>query len=225
LLRAHAGDLGDFLTKDPRGLKLPGFIDSLAERLVAEQAALQGELNGLFKNIGHIKEIVDVQQNYAKTSKVIETVVVADVVDEALRMHSSAFERHRVEVVQNYEHVAPVRVDRHKVLHILINLLSNAKHALIEHPPPYKRIAVGIGIKGDTVEISVADNGSGIAAENLSRIFAHGFTTRKEGHGFGLHIAALAAQEIGGSLAVTSAGAGCGAIFTLGLPVDGTLSA
>jgi two-component system NtrC family sensor kinase len=61
----------------------------------------------------------------------------------------------------------------------------------------------------------------GIAAENLKRIFAHGFTTRKNGHGFGLHSGALAAKELGGSLRAQSVGPGQGASFVLELPAGG----
>jgi signal transduction histidine kinase len=70
------------------------------------------------------------------------------------------------------------------------------------------------------VQISVRDNGIGISAENLTRIFEHGFTTREGGHGFGLHSSALAASEMGGSLRVFSDGTGCGATFTIELPLS-----
>ena len=69
------------------------------------------------------------------------------------------------------------------------------------------------------VRISVIDNGVGIAPENMGRLFRHGFTTRKSGHGFGLHSGALAAQELGGTLRAESDGPGQGAAFLLELPV------
>jgi signal transduction histidine kinase len=69
------------------------------------------------------------------------------------------------------------------------------------------------------VRISVTDNGVGIRPEHLTHIFEHGFTTRKDGHGFGLHSGAIAAKEMGGSLAVYSAGPDQGATFTLSLPL------
>jgi len=65
----------------------------------------------------------------------------------------------------------------------------------------------------------VIDNGIGIPPENMGRIFNHGFTTRDSGHGFGLHSAALAAQELGGSLRAESDGPGRGATFVLELPL------
>jgi signal transduction histidine kinase len=68
--------------------------------------------------------------------------------------------------------------------------------------------------------MTVSDNGVGIASENLTRIFNHGFTTRKDGHGFGLHSGALAAREMGGALWAQSDGPGKGATFTLELPLS-----
>jgi signal transduction histidine kinase len=76
-----------------------------------------------------------------------------------------------------------------------------------------------VGLNGnDMVKIAVMDNGIGIPPENLTRIFEHGFTTRKEGHGFGLHNGALVAKELGGKLTAHSDGPGKGATFVLALP-------
>ena len=221
LLRENAADLGQFLTSDPRGRKLPAFIVSLAERLGVEQTELLRELEGLTKNVAHIKEIVSVQQSYAKVSGVIESLAATDLVEDALEMNGAAFERHAVEVIREFSDVPPVRVDKHKVLQILINVIRNAKYAVSESSRRDKRITVRIGVNGSRrVNIAVADNGIGIARENLARIFAHGFTTKKDGHGFGLHSAALAATETGGSLSAHSDGPGHGATFTLELPMD-----
>ncbi len=109
--------------------------------------------------------------------------------------------------------------EKHKVLQILVNLMRNAKYACDESGRNDKRLTVRLTNGDDRVRISVIDNGVGIPAENLTRIFNHGYTTRKDGHGFGLHSAALAARELGGALQVRSQGAGFGATFTLELPV------
>jgi signal transduction histidine kinase len=75
------------------------------------------------------------------------------------------------------------------------------------------------------LKITVEDNGVGIPRENLVRIFSHGFTTRKDGHGFGLHGSAIAAKEMGGSLTAHSDGPGLGACFTLELPIPAARAA
>ena len=99
-----------------------------------------------------------------------------------------------------------------------MNLLRNAKYACHDSERADKRLTVRVANGEGRVRISVIDNGVGIPAENLTRIFNHGFTTRKQGHGFGLHSGALAAKEMGGSLTVRSDGPGQGATFTLELP-------
>ncbi len=220
-LRDNADNLGEFITKDPKGSKIPGFIASLADRLGSEQAELLREAEGLAKNIAHIKDIVAVQQDYAKVSGVVEVLPAAMLVEDALEMNGAAFDRHHIELTRAFDEVPNVRVEKHKVLQILVNVLRNAKYAVSESRRLDKRITVSINRNGNNcVKISVADNGIGIAPEILSRIFAHGFTTKTDGHGFGLHCAALAATEMGGSLAAHSAGVDQGATFTLELPMD-----
>ncbi len=218
LLGEHSSDLASFLTSDPRGCKIPTFLRQLAERLSSEQALLLSELVSLRKNIEHVKEIVAMQQNYAKISGVIESVEVTQLLEDTLRLNAGALVRHDVQVLRKYEPVPPISTDKHKVLQILINLVRNAKYACEESGRADKQLIVSVANAEENVRIAVSDNGVGIAPENLTRIFNHGFTTRKDGHGFGLHSGALAAKELGGVLTVSSAGRGQGATFTLQLP-------
>jgi len=136
-----------------------------------------------------------------------------------VRLNAGAFERHGVTLRREFSDVPPITVDRQKVLQILVNLIRNAKYACDDSGHSDKLITLRIesGVPG--VRISVIDNGIGIPSENMGRIFNHGFTTRESGHGFGLHSAALAAQELGGSLRAESDGPGRGAMFVLDLPL------
>jgi PAS domain S-box-containing protein len=219
LLRAHGHDLAEFLTNDPKGRQLPGYLSSLADHLTVEQEETLKEVKSLAGYIDHIKEIVTMQQNYARVVGVVESLPVVDLVEDALRLNAGAMERHQVQVIREYFEVPPILVDKHKVLQILVNLMRNAKYALDDRGHTDKRMVLQVGLNGnDTVKISVIDNGIGIPQENLTRIFEHGFTTRKEGHGFGLHNGALAARELGGALTAHSDGLGKGATFTLALP-------
>ncbi len=218
LLGDHKTDLGTFLTLDERGRKVPEFLVQLANRLAAEQTSVLAELASLRKNVEHVKDIVAMQQNYAKISGVIESIDVADLIEDSLRMNAGTLARHEVELVREICTVPPIRTDKHKVLQILINLVRNAQFACDESRRTEKQVIVRVNDGGECVRISVIDNGVGIPPENLTRIFNHGFTTRKNGHGFGLHSGALAAKELGGSLIAQSDGCGRGASFTLELP-------
>ena len=128
-------------------------------------------------------------------------------------------ERHGIDFQLDFDDVPEVTLDRHKVLQILVNLVGNAKQAMESTPIDQRQLTVSTRYDGDQVSIAVCDTGMGITPENLSKIFSHGFTTKKDGHGFGLHSSALAAQEIGGSLSVHSDGPGLGATFVLRVPV------
>jgi PAS domain S-box-containing protein len=220
LLTDHNGDLGEYLTNDVNGQKLPDYLTKLGEFFVTENAELLNEVDQLNRNIEHIKEVVAMQQSYAKVSGVFENLPAHQLVEDAIAMNIGAFERHGVEVERQFSPVPLIRVDRHKVLQILINLIRNAKYALDDVERLDKKLVISVSAPKDRyVHIVVSDNGIGISAENLTRIFAHGFTTRKGGHGFGLHSGAIAAHSMGGGITVASAGIGQGATFTLELPV------
>jgi C4-dicarboxylate-specific signal transduction histidine kinase len=217
LLREHEADLGSYLSSDPKGRHIPAFLQQLAQHWVGQQQAVVKELESLRANIDHIKEIVAMQQTHAKVSGSAEFVNVSDLVEDSLRMNADALIKYEVEIVREFEEVPPISLEKHKVLQILVNLVRNAKHACNELDSARKRLTLRIAQVGDRIRISVSDNGVGITPENLARIFSHGFTTRKDGHGFGLHSGALAAIELGGSLSVQSDGPGKGATFTLEL--------
>ena len=219
LFKDHAADLGEFVG-GPQGKHLPAYLGELASELLAERDAAVAELTALRSNVEHIKEIVAMQQGYARLGGITDTVDVRVLVDDSLRMNEGAFNRHGVTIVRDFEDVPMVRVDKHKVLQILVNVIRNAKYACSEAKGGGdRRVTVRVRASTSAVLIAVIDTGVGIPRENLDRIFSYGFTTRAEGHGFGLHSSALAARELGGTLRAESPGPGMGATFTLTLPL------
>jgi len=222
LLREHTGDMPTFLTQTSQGQKLPTFLIAVGDQLQEERDTLLKEMQGLSDSVDHIKSIVTMQQKHARTAGALEQVTVPQLIDEALRLNAVSFERQGIRIVRDYADVPGILVDRHKLLQILVNLLSNARHALAEVPREEKRveIRVRLTLERKRLIMEVADNGMGIAPENQARMFTQGFTTKKTGHGFGLHISALAATEMQGQLSCSSPGRGQGATFTLELPLE-----
>ncbi len=215
-----AGDLAAFLTSDPRGKELPRYLVKLADVLVQERQAMMTEMDHLRFNIEHMGEVVAVQQNYARGSSLAEECRVADLVEESLHISAVSLARHGITVAREFKPTPSVHVARHKVLQILVNLIRNAKDAMDDSGQSEKPMTISVEpMDPGRVRIVVRDMGIGIPAENLARIFNFGFTTRKEGHGFGLHSSANAASELGGRLTAQSDGPGKGAAFTLELPV------
>ena len=221
LMNEHASDLGEYLTRDDKGRLLPGFLNSVAQALAREQQGVIEELNNLTRSVDHIKDVVATQQSYAVGTSVIEPVQICDLAEDALRMNGDALARHQVTVVREFAPVPVTRLDRARVLQILVNLISNAKNAMQDMQDASRRLTLRVDVAaGSHLRVQVKDEGEGIPSQNLTRIFAHGFTTRKGGHGFGLHSCALTARQMGGTLSVHSDGPGRGATFTLELPIE-----
>ncbi|MBJ2345302.1 response regulator [Pseudomonas sp. HB05] len=224
LMNEHVHDLSDFLTHDHKGKMLPDYLLKLAQVVAEEQQSIIEELGQLTKGIDHIKTIVAAQQSYAVAVSVVETVPVPELIDDALRMSAGSRARQEMTVVKDIADLPLLPLDRHRVLLILVNLIRNARQALdgVTDRSPCVTFSAFLADEA-ALRITVTDNGKGIAPKHMARLFSHGFTTRKDGHGFGLHSCALAAQEMGGSLTVRSDGVGQGATFILDIPVDASL--
>lgn len=226
-LMLERGDrLAEFLTTDERGRRIPGFLAELSTVLSGEHEQMIGEMNRVGASLDHIQQIIDGQNDRSGRAGVLETVDAAALVEEAIWLSAEAFARHDVELARDFEPVGLVSVNRNKVLQILTNLLSNAKRAVVEGGRIPRRVTVRLrrdaaADRPDAaprIAIQVVDNGAGIAAEHLPQLFSFGFSTKPNSRGCGLHSAVNMARELGGDLAASSDGPGCGACFTLTLP-------
>lgn len=219
LLEANEDNLGEFLSSDEKGKQIPGFLQKLAMVLRQEQETLLRELEEMHISIDHIRDIITTQQGYARVGGTVEMMDPEELIEQALRMEDNSLKRHDVSIDRQINPVPGVYIEKHKLIQILVNLVRNAKQAM--QGSKEKRLTIStIKTGGGGVAISVTDTGKGISKENLTKVFSHGYTTKKDGHGFGLHSSALAVKEMGGSLTAESNGAGKGATFTVELPTN-----
>jgi len=208
-----------FLQRDPRGEHLFPLIEALSAQLCAEHDAVQGELKRLTDGIEHIKVLVHSQQDFAGHSGVLEATLLSEQVDAAIAMTELTPGSASIDIVREYQKLPSVRVDRHKLMQVLVNLIQNARQAMPRGEVSRQVLTVRVQADGDEhVRIEVEDTGVGIPPENLALIFNHGFTTKPGGHGFGLHSSANAATEMEATLHAHSEGPGRGARFVLRLP-------
>jgi signal transduction histidine kinase len=219
LVGAHPGGMAAFLSTD-KGKLLPQFLSTVSQRLVEEQTQVRAELDSVVRNVDHIKTIVETQQSYSRVRGVRDEVVLSELLDDALRMDEGLFAKHKIAVVRDYETVPVLVTDRHKVLQILVNLVANARQAICDSTSDHPRLTARVSATDRGVAVAITDTGVGIPNENLSRIFQHGFTTKANGHGFGLHASGNTVRELGGSIEVSSAGPGLGACFVVQLPFE-----
>ena len=223
MLKENLDSIQDYLAKDPKGKKLPAYLAELAIHISGERKKILKDARQLAEYIAHMVSIISLQQSFGKAAGLTEITDIREIVEAAVTLHKAALTRHGITLERDFEDLPSILTDRNRVMQIMVNLIANAKNAI-------KSAGEKGGEKGGVIKISirktengqvaiiVADNGVGIPPDNLDRIFTHGFTTRKKGHGFGLHSGSIAASEMGGALSVDSPGEGKGAAFTLHIP-------
>ncbi len=220
LLSAHHEDLAQYLTDDPIGQKIPDFLTELAQQWAHDQGTIAEEMETIRKNVEHIGMVIQAQQQHAKGESIVEHFLLDDILNEALKLAIFSYREGTIEIERHFEHNCVIQSDRHKVLQILLNLLHNARHALRDSKRSDPKLKLTLSrCKTRNILLAIEDNGVGISPENAHRIFENGFTTKSDGNGFGLHTAVVIAQELGGSLTVSSGGIGQGATFFLTLPI------
>ncbi|HTV17722.1 MAG TPA: hypothetical protein VMG12_03600, partial [Polyangiaceae bacterium] len=156
-------DLGEFFAHDPRGPKALDYLQRLSGRLGAERAGIASELRQLMQHLTHVAAIVSRQQAYAKSSSA-ERCALDELMNDALLLARNAHHQRSVEVVKAFAPAPDVYLDRHRVLQILVNLITNALQALNDSDRPDKRLVAHIGVTAEKlVRFAIEDNGVGIA--------------------------------------------------------------
>ena len=225
MIRDNAKRLAAFLTEDERGRLVPEYLHKVSDSLSRDREKLLAEMNSLSASINHINEVIRVQQDHAVVSRnLIEEILLCKIVRDAVRVVCPTKGQRPFEVRTIIDDDLMVVVDKHKLLQVLVNVIRNAKHSLQEaYPNGGGRMEILAVAQGTEVLIKIEDDGIGIPEDNLELIFRHGFTTKRDGHGFGLHGSANAAKEMGGEIEGRSPGPGRGATFVIRLPRESAL--
>ncbi|WP_194792792.1 trifunctional serine/threonine-protein kinase/ATP-binding protein/sensor histidine kinase [Caenimonas koreensis] len=223
LLDEQRDSIASFMADDPRGKALPGYLRQLMTAIEAERSEAVTDLERMSSGIEHIRYLVATQQSNAGPSSMLEVTTPHDLLGEALHVCATLIEQHGVRVERDYAQIPLLYLDKPRLLQIAVNLIGNAAQAMEDVPPASRVLTIATAIsstdEGDRLRITVSDRGVGIDADNLTRIFGHGFSSRKDGHGFGLHASAVAAVEMGGTVTAHSDGPGRGATFTIDVPL------
>lgn len=223
MLNEHDHDLAGFLTSDPKGKAIPAYLTQLSSVLTDDYSHYRVEVECMHENIEHVKKIIATQQSHAKTVEVLQPVKIEELIEDSLEMITGDLEHSLFEIVRDFEPDLEITSDKHSLLQMVTNFIKNAKESIIEADKELGLITISAHVTDDksNVRIQISDNGMGISKENERKIFTHGFTTKSNGHGFGMHSSANAAKSLGGDLQINSEGLGKGATVTLTLPLSG----
>ncbi|MCH2155136.1 MAG: HAMP domain-containing histidine kinase [Opitutales bacterium] len=226
MIQEHASE-SKFLSEHPKGKHIPDYLDKLTQVLKEDIEKSHTEVMELQQYVSHMKELTRVQQNLAKksnTHRSIEPVEMESVVEEAILLHQHSFNRHSIELVTHFEPGIIAETDKHKLIQVVVNFISNAKEACSRKTQPTRRVILRTWQTPDNMAcIEVEDSGTGISPEQFEMLFRHGFTTKKSGHGFGLHSCRKISEELGGYIEAFSEGIGYGARFSVFIPCTPTV--
>jgi len=146
---------------------------------------------------------------------VIMEIDVNELLDNLIELYDREFHFNNIRLQREYQKPAPVlRSDPSRLRQVIQNLILNAMTAIHRNGG----IRLKTELEGELVRISVTDDGPGIPAENLEKIFDPRFTTKAEGMGLGLSICRQILQKLGGRIRAANA-PDKGAVFTVELPV------
>ena len=223
LLATHREDLGTYLTEDPKGKRIPPSLEKLGDHLIEEQQTVLKEMKGVVRNIRHMRQVILSHQAMAKSVGETEQIALVDILSHAMELSFQPEDSNWMTICGDYEEVPAVWADQHQLLQILVNLLRNAKQAMLQHIQENHVLNLSVKYQSDgqeSVVLRIRDSGIGIAPEHISKLFMRGFTTKKDGNGIGLHSSIAAIQDMGGTMHVHSEGVGKGATFELTFPVQ-----
>ncbi len=220
LLNEKKHELGDRWIEYPKFQNLPVMLETLSGNFRSCQKNAVDELEALRENVEFVKDIVKSQQEVALKGNMVTTTRGSRLFEYALKLLSSKISSD-VTIVKRYDADGEFQVDKNKVLQILTNFIKNALEAISSFEGSTRQIElITEESKPGWIALKVRDSGCGISRKNLEKMFSFGFTTKKSGHGFGLHSAACAAKEMNGRVTVESDGEGFGACFGIEVPMS-----
>ena len=218
ILEKHQGDITHFLSQDPTGVLLPEYLQSVGKFLVDDLARLREEVEELQRHCNLIRQLINTQQFYAKIEPTPSVLNLSTLINDALQFEKVSLERHKIQVTVDVSATGFISGNQSKVLHVFLNLIKNAKESLLCAEQKQRKLKITTRRDRDQLLVFISDDGLGLSKSQLNRMFNYGFTTKQEGHGFGLYTCDQTMKELGGTISVTSEGLGKGATFKLVFP-------
>ena len=171
MIAENSDNLTDFFAEDQKGKHIPAYLVEAGRHLLEEQEDILEKFKSLNKNIDHIKEIVKMQQSYGKVAGTEVIAKLDEVIEDAININQAGLDRNEIKIVRQYSDIGNVRIDRQKVLQILVNLIGNAKYAITGNGKGEKVLTIRSYMHTEQlIRIDVIDNGVGITKENLKEL-------------------------------------------------------
>ncbi len=215
LLEENMENIEEFL-QSSKGIKLLKYLIISIKHIEDEFGVIEENRKRLHNKINTISEVITAQQTNAATNYAMkEKADLRTIIEDALRLDIIPLKSLGNKIKKQFDPVPEVVIQKSKLIQIIINLIKNASEAMSSLPVNRRSLSISLDSNNHNVFLRITDNGKGIEKELLKKIFHHGYTTRKDGHGFGLHSCATYMSDMGGDIYAESEGINRGATFIL----------
>ncbi len=178
--------------------------DYMYDKIDAE--FIKNYIDGNKKTIMYMSKTIDDFRNFFKVDKAKESFGVKELIEEAVDIQSAQLKEHSI-VVDIIGDTFDYTGLKSEFQQVILNILSNAKDALLETKIKNKKISIEVGQN----RVSITDNGGGISKDVIDRVFDPYFTTKEQGKGtgIGLYMSKMIIEDnMGAKLRVKNSGEG-----------------
>ena len=171
------------------------------------EETLRHEANSIVAQAQYLSKTIDDFRNFFRPNKSKEDVKIQDVFSEAIEIVGKSLENANIALSITGSETGLTKTYSRELLQVFLNLLKNAKEALVEHTKEERYIDIVITSDEDTVTTNICDNGGGISEETIEKIFDPYFSTKNEqtGTGLGLYMSkTIIEKHLNGKITVTS---------------------
>ena len=196
-------------------------IAKLNQALTKRQNMLHDVFQKLSFGVSHISDVLSLQRAYAGGGANSSTLVLRDLMSDAIAMQAASLERRNINIHYNLPpNVIHVKADKTRIIQVLLNILKNAAESFdSSERKEDRRIDISMRLDDGKVVMLVIDNARGFDPETAENFFKNGFSTKNRGSGIGLYQCRAIIESHGGAIVINSRGIEKGAEVALSLPV------
>ncbi len=194
-------------TLSPNLYKASQILPKLLEYNTEFENEMRNKIEFLLKKVYHLKEIVQLQQNFVGSLGTEDYNEINNIIDEVLEIYDSSLIKRNIKIQKNYKGSPKLLCDKAQIIQLISNFIKNSYEAIEEKDMNEGLIKISSEILNDNFKLEIYDNGVGIKESILDKLFEFGYSTKKEygsGSGFGLHSCKNIVEKYGGTIKIES---------------------
>ena len=186
---------------------------------MVEEKSLRASSEDIIKQTQELSKTIDDFRNFFRPEKDAQEITIKELLNDALGVIGQSLKNSQIEFNLEFEEDKKITTYTRELMQVFINIIKNAKEALVEKDIEKKKISIYISEDEENLKLKICDNAGGVSVENMEKIFNPYFTTKgeKNGTGLGLYMSrTIVEKHLEGSLTVENDDEG--ACFEITIP-------